>query len=227
MKVIVFGANGGLGQHVWKGLLAAGHDVVAYVRSPSKLDSADPLFVKLTVVQGDVTKAQDIKEASEGCQVAINCTSPAGGMSTLDLAKAVVPNAAAGGVDKFYMIGGLGALWVPGTNKTTMVQDWDDREAMTKFGMPTKGGPPKEAIQNMTKGHLRSMAFLKESGLSHTYVCPGAMVDAPATESRVVALDEVASPRAFRVTFGNVAQAIVEDIDKGEFLGHRICVADA
>lgn len=163
--------------------MVAGHEVVAFVHSPAKLDNSDPLFENLIVVQGDVMKAESVKNAAVGCSAAVNCTSPAGGLSTLEIAKAVVTNAASSGVDKFYMVGGLGASWAPGTNKTVLVQDWDDSEAMAKFGMPAHG-PPKAVIQGMTKGHLASMAFLKETGLPHTHLCPGQMVDGAATADK-------------------------------------------
>ncbi|MEM9489654.1 MAG: NAD(P)H-binding protein, partial [Myxococcota bacterium] len=96
---------------MWKTAIAAGHEVVAFVRTPSKLDSADPRHAKLQVVAGDVMDAEAVRAASAGCAIAINCTSPAGGNSALEMAQSIVPNAAAGGVATFYMVGGIGALW--------------------------------------------------------------------------------------------------------------------
>ena len=135
MKVIVFGATGGLGGWVWKAAVAAGHEVTAFVRSPDKLDSAAPGYPGLDVVNGDVMDAAAVRSASRGCEAAINCTSPAGGNSTIALARAIVDNASAAAVSAFYMIGGLGALWVPGTGKRVLMQDWDDADAMAKFGL--------------------------------------------------------------------------------------------
>lgn len=40
MKIIVFGATGGVGQHVVTLAQAAGHDVTAFVRTPEKLAAA-------------------------------------------------------------------------------------------------------------------------------------------------------------------------------------------
>ena len=42
MKVIIFGANGGLGQWTWKADISAGHEVVAFVRSAEKLEEKAP-----------------------------------------------------------------------------------------------------------------------------------------------------------------------------------------
>ncbi len=38
------------------------------------------------------------------------------------------------GVASFYVVGGMGALWAPGSGKSVLIQDWDDTEAMAKHG---------------------------------------------------------------------------------------------
>lgn len=116
----------------------------------------------------------------------------------------------------------MGALWAPGTGKSVLMQDWDDAEGMAKLGLPS--GMPREMIRNMTKGHLASMAYLEESCVAHTFVCPGAMDDAPPTKNRVVTLDELGGRGVMRVAMGDIAQVIVEDLGRGELLGHRVCV---
>mmetsp|Transcript_8392 Transcript_8392/g.18058 ORF Transcript_8392/g.18058 Transcript_8392/m.18058 type:complete len:229 (-) Transcript_8392:46-732(-) len=227
MKVLVLGATGGLGQYMWKGLVKAGHEVVAVVRSPQKLDRSDAsIFEKLEVVEGNVLDATVVQKAAQGCTVAINCTSPATGNSTLELAQAAVANASAAGVTQFYMTGGLGALYAPGTNQTILLQDWDDEADQKAFGMPMPG-MPKDKLQAMTKGHLTSMEYLKSTGVAHAFVCPGYMVDGPPTDERVVAMDELKTPKALKVNFGNVAQAVIDDVGVGKLLGHRVCVSDS
>lgn len=223
LPVIVFGASGGLGQWTWKAAVAAGHEVVAFVRSPQKLDTTASEYAKLRVVVGDVLDGEAVENASRGCRIAINCTSPASGSSTLEMAQSIASHASAGGVDTFYMVGGLGALWMPGTGQTVLVQDAEDTEEMARFGLPP--GMPKAQIQTMTKGHLASMRHMASTGLAHTFVCPGAMTDAPATAERVVTLDELGGSQVMRVNMGDVADVIVNDLGKGELIGHRVCVA--
>lgn len=223
MKVIVFGATGLLGQWTWKAALEANHDVTAFVRSPEKLHTDHPLFMHLTVISGDVMDADAVTAASQGRDIAINCTSPAGGNSTLELAKSIVGHAAKAGIDTFYMVGGLGALWVPGSNRTQLVQDWDDASEMVKYGLSSE--LPRERLQAMTKGHLASMAFMQTTGLAHTFVCPGMMLDGPATLSSRITLDEAGGNGMMRVNLGDVAKVIVDDLGKGRLLGHRVCVS--
>ena len=70
MKVIVFGATGGIGKQVVKIALEKGYDVVAYVRNPSKIDFKDD---KLSIVKGEITDFVEIKKAIQGCDAVINC----------------------------------------------------------------------------------------------------------------------------------------------------------
>jgi putative NADH-flavin reductase len=221
VRVIIFGANGLLGQYSWKAAIAAGHEVCAFVRSPTKLDSADPRYEKLKVVQGDVMDAAQVRTLAEGYEVAISCVSPAGGNTAMDMATSIVTNAKAAGVGKFYMVGGLGALWKPSSGKTVLVQDAEELFGPDGgFGLPAL---PMEKVKGMTTGHLAVMEFMQSTGVQHTFICPGVMADAAATDNRLVALDELV-PGAFKVTLGDVAQTIVDDLPKGELIGHRVCV---
>lgn len=223
MKVIVFGATGGLGQHVWRGAIDEGHEVVAFVRSPGKLDATDARYSRIHVIQGDAMDGKAIRAAAEGCDVAINCTSPAGGNATIELAQSVVGHSAEAGVKAFYMVGGMGALWAPGAVGKVLIQDWDDAEAMARYGFSS--AIPRDTIRGMTKGHLASMAFMETTGLPHSFICPGMMVEGPPAPSPVVTLDELGGRAAMRVPYANVAQTIVGDLDTGALLGHRVCVS--
>ena len=60
MKIVIFGASGRTGLPLVEQALAAGHQVVAFVRDPSKLGSAHQ---NLTVVQGDVMSATAVANA--------------------------------------------------------------------------------------------------------------------------------------------------------------------
>lgn len=52
MKIMIFGANGGIGKWAVKHALQNGHNVTAYVRDSSKIFNQDK---NLTVVQGELT----------------------------------------------------------------------------------------------------------------------------------------------------------------------------
>ena len=63
MKLIVFGATGGTGQHLVKQALAQGHTVTAFVRNPAKFGVSHP---GLRIVQGDVLDAASVEQAVSG-----------------------------------------------------------------------------------------------------------------------------------------------------------------
>lgn len=73
MKIVVFGATGGTGKQVVKQALEAGHQVTAFVRSPSKLDIE---HANLTVFQGDVINAEKVEQAIAGQEAVISTLGP-------------------------------------------------------------------------------------------------------------------------------------------------------
>jgi putative NADH-flavin reductase len=73
MKVTVFGATGGTGQHVVKKAIEKGHQVVAFTRSPDKLKIKDE---NLTVFAGDVLDEEIVTEAINGADAVISTLAP-------------------------------------------------------------------------------------------------------------------------------------------------------
>jgi nucleoside-diphosphate-sugar epimerase len=71
MNVTVLGATGGLGRNVVDAALARGHAVRALVRAPSKAK----LPAAVTVVQGDATDVEKVKEAC-AAEVVFFCVNP-------------------------------------------------------------------------------------------------------------------------------------------------------
>ena len=70
MKITVLGSTGSTGQLVVQGLLKENHDVVAYVRNPSKMNiSAD----RLTVVEGEIYDRSLMSKTIEGSDAVISC----------------------------------------------------------------------------------------------------------------------------------------------------------
>ena len=61
-KTLVFGASGGVGQECVKQLIAKGQQVVAFVRSPEKLQGLLSDQTGLTICKGDVKDVASIKQ---------------------------------------------------------------------------------------------------------------------------------------------------------------------
>lgn len=68
MKIIVFGATGGVGQHFVEMAVKAGHTVTAFVRTPEKLKTKD-----VAIIQGDAFNADQVADAVLGHDAVISC----------------------------------------------------------------------------------------------------------------------------------------------------------
>lgn len=67
MKLVIFGATGGIGRELVKQAVAAGHDVKAFVRNPSKLQVGP----NLRAVTGNALDADAVSNAIAGQEVVI------------------------------------------------------------------------------------------------------------------------------------------------------------
>lgn len=68
MKILLLGASGNVGRLVVAKLLADGHDVVAFVYGAAPFEETDHLHI----VQGDVHKEADIRQALDGVEVVMS-----------------------------------------------------------------------------------------------------------------------------------------------------------
>lgn len=68
MKLAIFGATGRTGKPLVEQALKAGHEVVALVRTPSKLTVQTPI----RVVQGDVLNSTDVDKVVQGSDAVIS-----------------------------------------------------------------------------------------------------------------------------------------------------------
>jgi putative NADH-flavin reductase len=76
MRVVIFGATGGLGAASVQAALAAGHEVTAFVRSPQKLTLRHE---RLQLHQGDVLDAAAVAAAIQGQEAVLSALGPAAG----------------------------------------------------------------------------------------------------------------------------------------------------
>lgn len=68
MKIVIFGATGGTGRELVKQALAGGHEITAFVRSPSKL-APEP---RLKVAAGDALDGNAVRSAIAGQEAVIS-----------------------------------------------------------------------------------------------------------------------------------------------------------
>lgn len=129
MKVLLLGATGNLGSRLLQALIAHDHQVVAFVRSESKLQKliAGQLLAKTTVVTGDATNSKAVQDAfvQNSCDALIMSAGQAAifPWQAPRLPQVVDPVAeAVSGASKAlgrpvrcWFLGGLGLMDLPGT----------------------------------------------------------------------------------------------------------------
>jgi nucleoside-diphosphate-sugar epimerase len=73
MKYFVTGATGFLGGELARQLIAAGHDVVALVRTPAKADALRALGPRMALAAGDITDAGSLRAPMTGVDGIFHC----------------------------------------------------------------------------------------------------------------------------------------------------------
>ena len=109
MKVVIFGASGGTGQHLVQQALARGHTVTAFVRRPESIIAAPS--PGLTVAQGDIHDPAAVAAAVAG-QDAVLSALGARNLARSDVLETGVRNILAGmathGVSRIIVLGAAG-----------------------------------------------------------------------------------------------------------------------
>lgn len=84
MRLTLFGASGRTGRHVVEQALAAGHDVIAFVRNPAKLNIQHE---RLSTVQGDITDSAAVERAIAGSDAVISVLGPSDNSPDMKVSK--------------------------------------------------------------------------------------------------------------------------------------------
>jgi len=118
VKILLFGATGGIGSHIRERARANGHELVLFARDTAKLD---PLHDGETAVAGDIADAVRVTAAVAGVDAVISALGPtSNGADQVPLfenfARALVEAMKAHGVRRLVAISG-GAVEVPGERK--------------------------------------------------------------------------------------------------------------
>ncbi|MGB9201469.1 NAD(P)-dependent oxidoreductase, partial [Methanobacterium sp.] len=75
MKITIFGATGNIGKLLVKQAIDEGHEVVAYVRDPSKI--ANYKYQNLSIVKGQLNEYKKIEYAIDGADAVMSMLGPA------------------------------------------------------------------------------------------------------------------------------------------------------
>jgi len=167
MRLTVFGATGRTGEPLVSQALSAGHDVIAFTRSPDKLDASDD---NLTVVVGDAYTGEGVREAIEGA----------------DAVASVLGQTSEGPDDLLTVAGGHILDAMEGTNLTRFVT-LVGAGVRTESDTVSLGGTVMGAVLKLFAGHIledaRShVADVRSRDLDWTIVRAPRLRDGPPTD---------------------------------------------
>ncbi|MEM7136071.1 MAG: NAD(P)H-binding protein [Myxococcota bacterium] len=229
-RIVVFGGLGQVGQALVRQSVAQGHETAIAVRRPDDVVSTfgPDLAATLTVHDANSLDLESVADAMEGSDIAINAAGHVNmGETFLELSEIFVRAAESSlnGTKRAWVLGGMAALDVPHTAKPGHELLW---------------------VPSPFKLHRHNVVRLRESKLAWSMACPGIMIPdypTPREGSVRISIDEMPlalSPAAAKLpnplrtafvlprvaktklTFDDVATAMIRRIDDGELVGHRV-----
>jgi len=164
MKLVIFGATGGVGRQVVEQALAEGHFVTAFARNPEKLAIEHP---NLKFLRGDVMNLPAVERAVQG-QDAVVCTLGSGqkltgtvrSQGTQHIVRAMQQT----GIQRFICQSTIGT----GDSWGSLNFYWK----YVMFGL---------ILRNVLADHERQEQNVRQSNLAWTIVRPGAFVEGDRT----------------------------------------------
>ena len=202
MKLIIFGATGKTGQHVWRQAVARGHEVTVFTRSAGKVDPDPP---NLRVAVGDVTHGPTVADAVAGQDAAIVALGSNGLRDKTTLAdgtRNIVDAMARGGVARLVVLSaaGVGDSW-------------------GQISLPAKV-MFKTMLRNIYADHAAQEAIVRESALDWTIVRAAILKDEPASGKYTVGN----SGKVGHVNRADVADFLVKQVDDPAYRKRAVSV---
>jgi len=204
LRVVVFGATGKTGEHTWKLLLEAGHDVTVFGRSLERRYADEPV----AKVQGDVLDADAVSKGVEAQDAVLVCLGPVSTMDQTTLSQGatnIVSAMQAHGVRRvvFISAAGVGSSWkqMPWYLKLLC----------------------RAMLTTLLAEHTREEEVFASSALHWTAVRPAVLTNKPA-KGRIVASNAVpikTIPRA------DLAAFLVAELVNQDYVNRAISVTSA
>jgi uncharacterized protein YbjT (DUF2867 family) len=208
MKLLLLGATGGVGSHLLRQALAAGHDVTVLVRDEAGLNQTALDGVR--VVVGNATSVDDVAEAVAGQDAVLNAVGSRRVRHPVEVevSEALLPAMQASGVRRLVVCSAFGVGDSEG-----------DASALQKIFFHTVLGQVYEAKE-------AADAQVRASGLDWTLVYPTRLVDDPATGD-VVASEHLADGASTQVTRADVARFMLAQLGDDTWLRRTAVITGA
>jgi len=194
VKIIVFGATGGVGQHFVEMAVKAGHTVTAFVRTPEKLKTKD-----VAIIQGDAFNADQVADAVLGHDAVISCLGSSTGVKKSNELETMGKNIADGmekaGVKRLVYCASAGV-------------DGEIPGVMGKLMM--------KMLANPLADHRAALNYYKTKDITYTIARPMGLKDEPLKTDYKEAFDTVPKGSS-SIPRASVAHFMVKALDDAEY----------
>jgi len=192
VRVLIFGASGGIGQHVRESALSAGHELVLFARDPAKLE---PLRPGETVVEGEIEDGAHVTESVAGVDAVISVLGPSSNSADQvalfeSFALALIGAMKTHGVKRLVTISGAAAS-LPGESKSLSAR--------------IASATVRTLVPHVVRAKQRELDIIAGSDLDWIAPRPPRVTKGPPTGSYRVG----DTARGFRISQGDLAHFMV------------------
>jgi putative NADH-flavin reductase len=207
MRIAVLGASGRTGKIAVSRSLAAGHEIVAVVRSAVRAPEGT------TAAVADALDVPGLTAAFDGVDAIISCLGHVKGQGDGTLlassATAILAAMSAGGVRRLIVVSASGAF-----------TGGDD--PLTRF----IAKPILNRILRENMDDTRAMeAVLRSSDVDWTALRPSQLVDKPG-KANYRSRTELSLPWGFQTSYNTVARAALDALGRPDWVRHAVSIAD-
>lgn len=209
MTVTIFGATGMVGKQLITHSLAKGWKVRAFGRNVEGLIDEDLRTNQLQAMKGYVLDEHDVRHAIAGADAVLSALGGAfdGTDRTRSLGiKNIIGQMLATGVQRIVALGGLGVL----------------PDAEGKFRLESPDYPKQYLPVGLE--HKQAYLYLENAPLQWTFVCAPDILPADADGKFGVAAEEPGP--SFAINAGNLAQFMVEELERNQYVHHRVGIGN-
>lgn len=204
MKIIIFGATGGVGQQLITQSLEHNHEVTAFVRNKEKITQTHK---NLRVIVGDIFQVEEVKKALENQDVVVSTLGNGDGLKKSNKLYLMTKSI----VDAMKQVGLTKIIY-------TASQGIDDEipgavgKIITWF------------LRNPLKDHKQAVEYIRNNNLNAVIVRPSSLTNSQLTKDYRVAHDTIPSSQK-PVSRADVAHLILTAIETDAYDGASIAIS--
>lgn len=204
MKIIVFGATGGVGRSVVKQALEQGFEVTAFVRTPDKLKVTGE---KLMVVQGDAFHVEQVAAAIAGHDAVVSCLGSNQGMKKSADLQTMAKNIVAG-------------MQQHGVKRIVYTASAGINDELPGIGGKLMMGVLKQVLID----HRAAADAIQEAGLTYTIVRPMGLTN-DSFSGQYRESEESVPSKSKTIPRADVAHFIVKALRNAEYENKSVGIA--